>query len=133
MPYDITHRKGSKIYKIVNQSTGKVVGTSTSREKAARSIVHRMEGEAKNPKKFKRVKDNKMRDYGDTDWNKRVIRVNKSKKKNKKRGDIINTIVHEERHVKHPKEHEKTVRKKTKLSVKRMNSKTKKRAYGRYK
>lgn len=87
---------------------------------------------SKNPKKYKKVVANKMRSYGDTDYNKRIIRVNKSKKKNKKRGDIIDTIVHEETHVRHPKMHEKTVSKKTKKIIKRMSTKTKKKAYGRY-
>ena len=83
-------------------------------------------------KAYKKVKDNKMRWYGDTDTDKKVIRVNKSKNKNKKHGDVIDTIVHEENHVKHPRMHEKTVRKTTKLQVKRMSVQSKKKAYSRY-
>lgn len=84
-------------------------------------------------KKWKRLVDNRMRDYGDTDIDKRVIRVNKSKKKNKKRGDIIDTIVHEEDHAKHPRKHEKTVRRDTKRKLKRMSRETKQRLYSKYK
>lgn len=45
MPYKIL--KSGKKYKIVNKETGKVVGTSTSRAKATRSIGYRMSAEAK--------------------------------------------------------------------------------------
>ncbi len=63
-------------------------------------------------KKWKRVTDNKMRWHGDIDYDKKIIRVNKAKKKNKKKGEISNTIVHEEIHRQHPQMHEKTVAKK---------------------
>ena len=79
----------------------------------------------KKSKKWKRVTDNKMRWYGDTDENKKIIRINKSKKKNTKPGDIIDTIVHEEMHKIHPKMSEKLVRKKTKISVTKLNKKKK--------
>lgn len=38
MPYVIRRRGGKKPYKIVNRNTGKVVGSSTSRAKAQRSV-----------------------------------------------------------------------------------------------
>ena len=72
----------------------------------------------KKSKKWKRVVDNKMRWYGETDETKKLIKINKSKKKNTKPGDIIDTIVHEEMHAVHPQMHEKTVRKQTKLKIK---------------
>lgn len=37
MPYTIRKRKGKRPYKIVNKTTGKQVGSSTSRAKARRS------------------------------------------------------------------------------------------------
>lgn len=45
MPYKIVKRKGSRPFKIVNKSTGKVVGSSTSRAKAGRSIGYRSNAE----------------------------------------------------------------------------------------
>jgi len=46
MPYSIRYRKGAKRpYKIVNKQTGKVVGSSTSRAKAGRSIGYRVGAE----------------------------------------------------------------------------------------
>lgn len=46
MPYLIKKGKGKKPFLIVNKQTGKVVGHSDSRAKAARSIGYRMEGES---------------------------------------------------------------------------------------
>lgn len=88
---------------------------------------------AKKVKKWKRVVDNKMRWQGDTDLEKKVVRVNKKKSKKKSgRGGVIDTIVHEEMHVTHPKMHEKTVYKKTKKKVKRLTPKQKKKLYLTY-
>lgn len=84
-------------------------------------------------KEYKRVVDNKMRWYGDIDDEKNIIRINKSKKKNTKLGDILNSIVHEERHLKHPQEHEDTIRKKTLEEIKHMTRKQKQRLYALYK
>ena len=47
-----------------------------------------------------------MKDYGDTDFDNKEIRVNP-----KKRG-LLNTIIHEELHRKHPDKPEKWIRKK---------------------
>lgn len=87
-------------------------------------------------KKYKRVVDNKMRGYGDIDFDNHIIRVNKKRskeysKKNKKAG-VLDTIVHEETHRKHPRMHEKTVRKKTKKAVKKMSQSQKNREYKKY-
>lgn len=46
MPYTIQKGSGSKPYKIVKKTTGEVVGSSTSKEKAKASIVARMIGES---------------------------------------------------------------------------------------
>lgn len=83
--------------------------------------------------KYKRVVDNHMRWHGDIDEDKKIIRVNKSKKKNKHRGEILDTIVHEETHRKHQKMHEKTVYKKTRKIISRLSKKAKKRLYALYK
>jgi hypothetical protein len=81
---------------------------------------------------FKRKVDNKMRYYGDTDLEKKEIRVNKSKKKNKKSGDILNTIVHEEMHADHPRMHERTIRRLTKAKIERMTPDRKQKYYALY-
>lgn len=88
--------------------------------------------------------NNKLRDksgpyYGFTDYNKKIITINKEIHKKKKSGTsipkkdqtLINTIVHEELHKNHPKMHEKTVMKVTKKKVKSMGEKAKKRLYSK--
>ncbi|MFH1229552.1 MAG: hypothetical protein V1678_03960 [Candidatus Aenigmatarchaeota archaeon] len=84
-------------------------------------------------KKWKRVVDNKMHGHGDIDYEKKVIRVNKSKKKNKRKGEVLNTIIHEELHRKHPKMHEKTVYKKAKEMEKKTSVKQARKIYSRFK
>lgn len=90
----------------------------------------------KKRKKYKRIVDNKMRNYGDIDDDKKVIRINKKKskewtKKHKKPG-VLDTIVHEETHRKHPKMGEKAVKKKTKKQIKQMGQKQKVKEYSKY-
>lgn len=95
------------------------------------------------PKKWKRRVNNKLRGaYGQTDFEKRVIEVNKKAHKDKKRARItpnkdgteslIHTIVHEENHRKHPKKHERTVRREEKPMVKKLSKKQKKKLYDKY-
>lgn len=96
-----------------------------------------------NKKKYEKLKekvfgwtrkvDNKMRAFGETDLKKKTIRINKKKSKKSKPGEVIDTIVHEEMHRKHPKMKEKTVRKKTKSSVGRMSKKVKSKHYSKFK
>ena len=87
----------------------------------------------KKQKKWKRITDNRMRGHGDIDYDEKIIRINKSKKKNKKRGEILDSIIHEEFHRTHPKMTEKQVEKKTKELVKKMSLAEKKRLYAKYK
>ena len=81
-------------------------------------------------KKYKRIIDNKMKWQGDTDTEKKVIRINR--KKSKKKSSVIDTITHEELHAKHPNMHEKTVYKKTKKLLKTMSAEKKHKLYSRY-
>ena len=81
---------------------------------------------------FTRKVDNKMPMFGETDLEKKVIRINKSKKKNTRKGEILDTIVHEEQHRIHPKMKEKNVRKRTKKMVKKMGDKTKVKMYNKF-
>jgi len=83
-------------------------------------------------KSYKRAIDNKMHAFGETNYAKKTIRINKSKKKNS-HGDIINTIVHEKEHILHPKKHEQTVRKDTAKKLKRMNQIQKAKHYNLFK
>ncbi len=58
-------------------------------------------------KGFTRVVDRRMRSFGEIDFQKKRIRVNP------KKGDLLNTIIHEELHKKYPDKSEKWVKKKT--------------------
>lgn len=99
----------------------------------------------KEKKQWKRCVDNKMKCYGETDFDKKKIRVNKKKSKtnpfrkrpvNKgahKYPDILDTIVHEELHRKNPKMKEKDVRKMALALVKKMPPSQKKKYYAKYK
>ena len=92
---------------------------------------------------YKRKVDNRMRDYGDTDLLKKVIRVNKKKSNASKKPpvnkhasrypEVLDTIVHEARHAKHPREHEKTVRKKVREQMKNLSRNQKQRYYSLFK
>lgn len=120
--------------KWISKKIAKIMAEGKKDRKQAIAIAYSMAGKAKKSvKHYKKVVDNKMRDFGETDLAKGVIKINKSKKKNKKRGDIIDTIVHEENHVKHPKMHERNIRKKTKTDLKRMKATVKKKLYSSYK
>lgn len=93
------------------------------------------------PKGYKYKVDNKMRYMGDTDIDKKVIRVNKKMHKMKekgrttmgrklKRGELLDTIVHETLHAKHPKAHERTIQKMTKKKIPKMGKLAKSKLYG---
>ncbi len=96
-------------------------------------------------KYIKRKIDNKMGSYGETDLRNKTIKINKKLiKKNpskvrpvnkgaKKYPDLLDTIYHEELHIKHPKMTEKDVRKKTTKAVRTLTKKQKARLYGKYK
>jgi hypothetical protein len=56
--------------------------------------------------KFKRVVDTRMHNAGEIDESKKLIRVNPRK------GDLINTIIHEELHKQHWDKPEKWIKKK---------------------
>ena len=64
---------------------------------------------------WKRVVDKRMRSFGETDYSKKRIRVNP------KKGDLLNTIIHEEMHKSRPSLTEKQVRKKSKKKEARMS------------
>jgi len=47
MPYKVVKQSGSRPWKIINRSTGKTVGSSTSRENAIKSMRARYANERK--------------------------------------------------------------------------------------
>ena len=88
---------------------------------------------------WKRIVDNKMRGaYGETDYKKKTIRINKKAHNKprygiaKKDATLINTIIHEELHKKHPKRHEKTIRKQARKTATHLSTKNKQRLYKIY-
>lgn len=89
----------------------------------------------KKQKKWKRIVDNKMRDYGEIDDVKKVIRIRKKpfKTGHWKKDEVMDTVVHEEMHKNHPKMHEKTIDKKTKKMLKKLSADYKRKILSRYK
>lgn len=62
----------------------------------------------KKAKRWKHVIDTKMKDAGETDYEKKKIKVNPRKR------ELLNTIIHEELHKDHREMKEAQIRKKTK-------------------
>jgi len=61
-------------------------------------------------KGFKFKTDNKMREgVGETDFRKRLVRINKKRAKKRKPGEIGITLYHEQQHILHPQMHEATI------------------------
>lgn len=76
-----------------------------------------------------------MRYFGDTDFKNDgsiVMRINKKKSKKKGSGEVLDSIVHEEMHVRHPRMYERTIKKKTTASIGRMGRKQKSKYYSRF-
>lgn len=97
----------------------------------------------KKKRKWKYKVDNKMRNMGICDYDKKEIKINK--KASKKHGRVrpvnkhatkypetLDTIVHEHLHKKHPKMHEKTVYKMARQKVKTMSTAQKKKFYSKF-
>ncbi len=83
--------------------------------------------------KWKRKVDNKMKSYGDIDFDKKIIRVNKKKSKaSGRKGEVLDTIVHEEMHKKYPEKGEKKIRKLTKRMISEMDENEKKNFYSKF-
>jgi hypothetical protein len=68
----------------------------------------------KGREKVVRKVDRKMRLFGETDTDKKTIRVNPRK------GELLNTILHEELHLKHPKMTETNIKKKAKAAERKL-------------
>ena len=68
-------------------------------------------------KRFIYREDTQMRAFGDIDYRKKIIRVNPTK------GDLVNTILHEEMHRKHPNMPHGTLNKKVQKKIAQMDVK----------
>ncbi len=97
---------------------------------ASRPSVSR--GSAKRQDNVVYKTDNKLKgSYGETDLDNKVVKVNK--RLHKKDGEsLLDTIVHERMHLKHPKMHERTVRKLTPKKVKTLSKKARKNLYAKF-
>jgi hypothetical protein len=95
---------GKTVYKKnPDGSRGEKVGTTKGSVKDYLAALY-MHADKKK-KKYSRKIDTKMKDYGDIDEKKKIIRINP------KKGDVINTILHEEEHQKDMKAGEKVIKK----------------------
>lgn len=99
-------------------------------------LTRNMKKSTKKNKSFKgfNVKiDDKMKYFGDTDFDKKLIRVNKTMNRTKgSQGELLDTIVHEESHVNHPKMKEKNIQKLAGKLTKKMSHKSKEKAYAKF-
>lgn len=87
----------------------------------------------KSVKGYTHTVDNKMKAYGQTDFVKREIKVNKKKSaKSGNKGELLDSIVHEHTHARHPKMHEKTVQKVTRALLPTLSKKQKQSYYRKY-
>jgi hypothetical protein len=68
-------------------------------------------------KRFTYKEDKHMRAFGDIDYRKKIIRVNPTK------GDLVNTILHEGLHRKHPDMPHRILNKKVQKKIARMDVK----------
>ncbi len=82
--------------------------------------------------KWTRLVDNKMGDYGEINYQTKVIRINKEKSKRLFRGGIIDTIIHEEIHRQYPNLGERQVKNLTKKRLLKMARSTKQTYYNKY-
>ena len=68
-------------------------------------------------KRYAYKEDKYMHAFGDIDYEKRIIRINPTK------GDLVNTILHEEMHRKHPHMPHRMLNKKVQQKIARMDVK----------
>ena len=64
-------------------------------------------------KNYKTVVDRKLPYYGEADFEKKLLKVNP------KKGEVVNTVIHEKLHMAHPKMSEKAVRRKAEIMEKK--------------
>ena len=80
--------------------------------------------------KYKVIKANSARFFGETDTKKKIIKINvKKSKATGVKGELLDTITHELEHAKHPRAKEKKIEKITKQATKKLSKRTKSRLY----
>lgn len=81
-------------------------------------------------KKYKVKRDDHMKEFGETDTKKKVIRINVRKsKKTGQRGEVLDSILHETLHARHPRKSEKAIERMTSQSAKRLSKRSKNKLY----
>lgn len=84
--------------------------------------------------KFKYKTNNRMKAFGVTDFDKHLITINKRLAKARgTTGELLDSIVHETMHARHPRAKEKTVQKMAERTTKRLSKKSKRAYYGKLK
>lgn len=77
-----------------------------------------------------RIDDKLKGAFGETDFSKKRILINRKLHK-KRKESIIDTLVHETMHKNHPRMKEKTVRKRTPAVLSRMSERSKRKLYSK--
>ncbi len=80
---------------------------------------------------YQRIVVDHTGDLGDVDYQKKIIRINKNPDRNGP-GEIINTIIHEELHARHPRMSEATICKRAGVLVKTLSAAQKRKLRARY-
>jgi len=81
-------------------------------------------------RKYKVVKANKAKFFGETDTKKHIIKINvKKSKATGVKGELLDTLTHEIQHAKHPRAGERKIEKMTKKSTKKLSKKSKNKLY----
>src|SRR5258707_1126924 len=80
------------------------------------------------PKRWKRKVNNRLKAWGETDFEKKTITIRKKAGKGQvighiknKPGNVLDSIVHEENHRKHPNMKENAIKRKTKWQILKMS------------
>jgi hypothetical protein len=81
-------------------------------------------------KGWKWVVDDRMRDYGETDYERRIVRINCALHR-KHRVSLLDTLLHEELHVQYPFLSERMVCELTSAGLRRLTARDKARLYAR--
>jgi|KBSMisStandDraft_5_1062788.scaffolds.fasta_scaffold1396015_1 hypothetical protein len=79
---------------------------------------------------WKWVVDNRMRDYGETDYERRVVRINRMLHR-KHRVSLLDTLLHEELHVQYPFLSERMVCELTTARLPHLSARDKSRLYAK--
>ena len=106
---------GAKIKKIMKEG---VRGRKVSQRQAvavALSMQRKGQLKKKAIKNYKTMVDRKLPHYGESDLEKKVLKVNP------KKGEVVNTLIHEKLHMAHPKMGEKKVRKMSEKMERKMS------------